>query len=372
MSWPTRWRLLCLLSVLVAPAWAWSGTGHLHVAMVAQKVLTESNRLQVRDLLHGDLVDFAHYEQKLHAQAAAPNSAACQFHSQTPEWKCQDGIGINGQVHCDGSESSHFSLLCALAYTFEKFAHDMLLVEFPKTDFIRMASGKVERFWTDLKANPELSGYAEMLTSPEDELRWLAIFLGDMHQPLHWLRGEHDYGRNLTVIHNGKEQSLYDFWEQELPLLFHMHNFQAAASRLKREQKLEPFNVHPSDVFAEWGRELSALACREIYGLPELAGASGAALRLNEEILQRWRALYEDLVLKAGFRLARTMRELLTHRKHAAGQQHGRGLHRPRRHAARHFAKNAVIAVPTVAALLLFFRFDFRGGVLALQKHLKT
>ncbi|OLQ04378.1 hypothetical protein AK812_SmicGene12525 [Symbiodinium microadriaticum] len=114
------------------------GTGHLHVAMVAQKVLTESNRLQVRDLLHGDLVDFAHYEQKLHAQAAAPNSAACHFHSQTPEWKCQDGIGINGQVHCDGSESSHFSLLCALAYTFEKFAHDMLLVEFPKTDFIRI------------------------------------------------------------------------------------------------------------------------------------------------------------------------------------------------------------------------------------------
>ena len=26
-----------------------------------------------------------------------------------------------------------------------------------------------------------------------------------------------------------------------------------APIRLKREQKLEPFNAHPSDVFAEWG-----------------------------------------------------------------------------------------------------------------------
>jgi hypothetical protein len=27
----------------------------------------------------------------------------------------------------------------------------------------------------------------------------------DMHQPLHWLRGDFEYGRNITVVAKGKE-----------------------------------------------------------------------------------------------------------------------------------------------------------------------
>ena len=36
--------------------------------------------------------------------------------------------------------------------------------------------------------------------------------LEDMHQPLHWLRGPSDYGRNITVVSRGEEFSLFDFW----------------------------------------------------------------------------------------------------------------------------------------------------------------
>ncbi|CAK9037621.1 unnamed protein product [Durusdinium trenchii] len=254
------WRALAIGTfILVHQTLAWSGEGHLQVALVAQHFLREKLRHKVKDLLKGDLVDFAHYEERL----TVANSTMCHFHHQSPEWQCGQGIGRQGKVHCDGSEAGYFSLLCAVGLTFQKFAHDALMQEYPKSDYFKMP--KPSDYWSNFKRLPEAAQYTEMLKTPEDELRWLAIFIGDMHQPLHWLRGDFDYGKNLTVVIRGQDHSLFDFWETELPMEFQLHDFAIFDRKGRMMKKLQHFSKHPGEVFATWGSDQSKVVCQQIY-----------------------------------------------------------------------------------------------------------
>ncbi|CAJ1382015.1 unnamed protein product, partial [Effrenium voratum] len=320
---------------------------------------------KVKELLKGNLVDFAHYEEKL--AAASPETVPFHFHRQQPEWRCGEGLGSQGQVHCDGSEASYFSLLCAVALTFERFTHDALLREYPKSDFFRMSMARSD-YWAELRALPQAKHYEEMLKSTEDELRWLAIFIGDMHQPLHWLLGTHEYGRNISVQSQGQAVSLFDYWETHLPQQFQQHDFTGAAR--KEKYKLEhfrQFKEHPHQMFAHWGQELAQVAC-DIYGdLPQEAADS--RIELSEAVREKWGKLYESLVLRGGERLAQAMKELLAHRKHADGHRHGRGhVHR---NSAKHLFHNLLLAVPTVLGWLWLLRWHFNGGMQAAKEHLK-
>eukprot|EP00913_Durusdinium_trenchii_P017685 g16624.t1 len=166
----------------------WTGTSQMceveaHVALVAQHFLREKLRHKVKDLLKGDLVDFAHYEERL----TVANSTMCHFHHQSPEWQCGQGIGRQGKVHCDGSEAGYFSLLCAVGLTFQKFAHDAVLAahsqwrrigsppshsslqfkrecsprmqEYPKSDYFKMP--KPSDYWSNFKRLPEAAQYTD-------------------------------------------------------------------------------------------------------------------------------------------------------------------------------------------------------------------
>lgn len=83
---------------------------------------------------------------------------------------------------------------------------------------------------------------------------------------------------------------------------------------------------------------------------------------MTTELTRRWRKLYEAQVLRAGERLAQVMVELLTHRKHAINQRHGRGHQHPRlRHQWRHLVTNVFIAVPTALLWLLLLHWHFHG-----------
>ena len=86
MSW-APWLLLPLAA-------AWSGEGHFQIAYVAQGFLREKLRRRVKEMLKGDLVDFAHYEDHL----TVPETAMCHFHHQNPEWQCGQGLGKAGKA----------------------------------------------------------------------------------------------------------------------------------------------------------------------------------------------------------------------------------------------------------------------------------
>lgn len=306
---------------------------------VAQGFLREKLRKKVKDMLKGDLVDFAHYEQKL----TVPETSMCHFHHQKPEWQCGQGIGRQGKVHCDGSEAGYFSLLCAVSLTFQKFSYDALMREYPQSDFFRMP---VSDYWSNFKQLPEAAHYSDMLKTPEDELRWLAIFVGDMHQQLHWLRGDFEYGRNITVVAKGKEYSLFDYWESQLPLDFQLNDFHGDPRMYK---KWHHFKEHPGEVFATWGSELSNKACDIYAALP----AGQTRIELSTENIHQWRKLYEALVLQAGERVAQLMSELLMHRKHEAGHKNGRGLHHPRVSGTKNLLTNLLLGIPTVLLWLV-------------------
>lgn len=333
---------------------AWSGEGHLQVALVAQHFLREKLRHKVKDLLKGDLVDFAHYEERL----TVANSTMCHFHHQSPEWQCGQGIGRQGKVHCDGSEAGYFSLLCAVGLTFQKFAHDALMQEYPKSDYFKMP--KPSDYWSNFKRLPEAAQYTEMLKTPEDELRWLAIFIGDMHQPLHWLRGDFDYGKNLTVVIRGQDHSLFDFWETELPMEFQLHDFAIFDRKGRMMKKLQHFSKHPGEVFATWGSDQSKVVCQQIYDKLNVTQGQTRVV-LDTETVRQWRILYETQVLEAGERLAQVMAELLMHRKHAAGHKHGRGSHHPKLSTTHHLVTNVAIAIPTVLLWLLALHWHLEG-----------
>ena len=345
MSWRSWWTVVSLLTF--HQTFAWSGEGHFQIALVAEGYLREKLRKKVRGLLKGDLVDFAHYEEKITAKL--PETGSCHFHHQTPEWTCDGGIGRQGKVHCDGSEAGYFSLLCGVSLTFQKFAHDALMQEYPKSDYFRM---RISDYW----GNFEGAKYAEMLKTPEDELRWLAIFIGDMHQPLHWLRGDFEYGRNMTIVVKGQEYSLFEYWERELPQLFKLNDFHGDPRMYK---KWHHFKEHPAQIFSTWGIEQSSKAC-DIYANLKGLGSGGSRVEVDTKTILQWRKDYEALVLQAGERLAQVMSELLTHRKHEAGHKHGRGLHHPHS-SAKHLVTNTLLAIPTVLLWLVGLHWHYQG-----------
>merc|ERR1719210_2851002 len=110
-----------------------------------------------------------------------PETDTLHWHHQDPEWTCggRGGLGDKeGHVRCDGHGAENGSLFCALAFFFEHFAHDALLKEFPKPK-------------EPIGTPASLQALEKVPTSdqtPSNFLRWLVILVGDLHQPLHWLR----------------------------------------------------------------------------------------------------------------------------------------------------------------------------------------
>merc|ERR1719160_2040383 len=111
---------------------------------------------------------------------------------------------------CEGKRGGEFaesdSLFCASAYFFEHFAHDALLKAYPKPKFPIGTPKKLA----------VVDSLPKSEQTPAHYLRWLVMLLGDMHQPLHWLR-EHDFGNDIKVRYKGEEFSLRSFWEVEIP-----------------------------------------------------------------------------------------------------------------------------------------------------------
>merc|ERR1711879_199225 len=158
-------------------------------------------------MLKGDITEFAGWEQSMTAKF--PETDVLHWHRQEPEWRCSKPGEVNTDgrlshfgdkarhIQCNGYGAERSSLFCALAYFFEQFAHDALLKEYPKP---KEPTNTPDRLTA-------LSKVPKSELHPSTYLRWLATLIGDLHQPLHWL-GDHRYGKDLTVVYNGRQQSL--------------------------------------------------------------------------------------------------------------------------------------------------------------------
>uniref|UniRef100_A0A7S4PT76 Uncharacterized protein n=1 Tax=Alexandrium monilatum TaxID=311494 RepID=A0A7S4PT76_9DINO len=396
-----RWRLAtaCLL-VRWGSGDAWSIEGHERIGRIAQGLLFGKHRDQIRTLMHADVIDVSGWEQAMTAKY--PETDRLHWHHQDPEWTCDDRGGLGdkgGHVRCDGKGAESGSLFCALAYFFEHFAHDALLNEFPKPK---------EPIGTPASL-PVLSKVPGSEQKPANFLRWLVILVGDLHQPLHWLR-LHGYGADVTVRYKGHERSLLKFWEEYLP-----HHVQKLEAGTHPDQTDKEYGARkqawehkmPTELFRDWAKETAEKLCVEVYAPMTVNHADGTRVEspfeLTDELFSKWVKIAEDLMALGGERLAFVLNEIIEHRRHKEAHSHGRGL--PSRkiavglekvsgHGAAHkldpklllrqlaieerrrsrtgLAYNAIIAVIVVPTLLFALQWHANSGVnLRLREHLK-
>eukprot|EP00927_Polykrikos_kofoidii_P087018 TRINITY_DN9931_c0_g1_i1.p1 TRINITY_DN9931_c0_g1~~TRINITY_DN9931_c0_g1_i1.p1 ORF type:complete len:405 (-),score=48.99 TRINITY_DN9931_c0_g1_i1:50-1198(-) len=339
------------------PVDAWSPLGHERIARIAQELLQGKKRDQIRTMQHGDLVDLSIWEKNM--TQLFPDTDVLHWHHQNPEWTCMSRLGDKeGHIRCDGHGAEAGSLFCALAYFFESFSHNKIMEAYPaphepiNTPKSLLALGKVPA--TYLK--------------PSSYLRWLGILIGDLHQPLHWMR-DHDYGRKVTVKWENKEYSLLSFWEDFLPsqVTSPIPAMEVLEAKYK-ERVVDWKHKVPTELFREWGMETAEHVC-EVYTKMEKNHADGSrgidpVVHLTQDMYTQWRRMYEDRTVMAGQRLAFVLLDILDHKKHHHAHQEGRGLHLRaalKKRWRQNFLVNLGIGCVNIPLLLLGFRLHAGG-----------
>lgn len=311
-----RWLLLPWL--LARGCSAWGVEGHERINRVAQGLLFGKHRDQIRTLMHSDVIDVAGFEKTMTAKY--PQTDRLHWHHQDPEWACDGRGGLGdkgGHVRCDGKGAEAGSLFCALAYFFEHFAHDALLNEFPKPQ---------EPINTPANL-PVLENVPSKDLTAANYLRWMSILVGDLHQPLHWLR-QHGYGAEVEVRYKGQSLSLLQFWEEYIP-----RNLPKLEGDQKKDYKAQKHNWGkkvPTELFRDWAKETAERLCREVYAPMTVNHADGTRVEspfeLSDELFSKWSDMAQELMSVGGERLAFVLNEIIEHRRHKEAQSHGRGL----------------------------------------------
>lgn len=346
-----RWSLCVFAARLAfrhAGVSAWNPDGHERIARIADPLLTGKHRDQIRTMMHGGLIDLANFEETMLKQF--PGLKGMHFHRQSPEWSCGKKFGLGddtGHLRCDDHGAERGSLLCAMAYFFEHFADENLLMEYekPKEPIETPQSLKV------LKAFVPASGL-----SSQNYLRWLVILLGDLHQPLHWLQ-EHQFGKDVMIEYQGEFWTLYAFWEEYLPRHFHplqegLHPevssrsgaggvqdaVKSTVAQVLSKTYKDEYGVlrkgwehkAPTELFREWAKEEAAKVCEEVYQPMTVNHADGprvdSPFKLTEELFQKWLVLAEGLTALAGERLAFILNDIIEHKRHKEAHAEGRAL----------------------------------------------
>lgn len=339
LTMPTRQRHLsrCLTGLFLLKQCfdvsAWGVAGHERLNRIAQSLLHGKHTDQIRTMMHSDVIDVASWEKEMTKQY--PETELLHWHSQVPEWTC-DAKGVEKTEHlrCDGKGAEESSLFCAAAFFFEHFADDVLLKEYP-TPKTPIDTPKEIRLLkqVNMEKLPNLEGKKRRNIKPAFYLRWLTGLIGDLHQPLHWLKDK-DYGREVNVVYKNELYSLLDFWEDFLP-----KNLPEppSVSKLDLEYKAQYHdwgNRPPPELFREWAGEMSSKVCAEIYGPMYVNHADGSRtiekpFNITEDVFLKWQTLASQVIQEGGERLALVYLDIIEHRRHKAAQKEGRGLMPP-------------------------------------------
>jgi hypothetical protein len=332
-------------------------------------------------MLKGDLTEFTDFEDKMTSKY--PMTAAIHEHRQRPEWTCAGddekytkvNIGdSNGHMSCDARGADKSSLFCALAYIFDHFAHDAVLEAYPEPK---------QPVLTPKSLIP-LEGLTKAELKPSQLLRWLAMLVADIHQPLHLQRGKNDFGRLLRVSYQGEESTLSEFWEN-MPKRLNSLPSKKTLQRQFESRAPAWWDKRPTELFREWMNETSMILCHDILATlhnhnsdHHFPDESIATVTISEEVFQKWRQLAEDLTTLSGQRLAFLLSDILVHRKHNHAQKEGRGHRHAKRNSGRDFLINLAIAAVLVPSLWMLFRrheqnpnFGLDFGSIGLSVHAK-
>eukprot|EP00747_Dinoflagellata_sp_TGD_P112817 gnl/TRDRNA2_/TRDRNA2_171564_c0_seq1.p1 gnl/TRDRNA2_/TRDRNA2_171564_c0~~gnl/TRDRNA2_/TRDRNA2_171564_c0_seq1.p1 ORF type:complete len:409 (+),score=89.56 gnl/TRDRNA2_/TRDRNA2_171564_c0_seq1:40-1266(+) len=388
------WLLCAVVQWRVATAW--SPASHERIARIALSILKEKQVAQIQKMLGGDLVSLSTWEKEMTEKH--PATDILHWHRQSPEWTCEATPSINaaqteiqkrnasGQIfmnvsnvfsslstvlralggndkhiQCDDKTAEEGSLYCALAYFFYHFAHDALLKEYSPPYRPINVPEKL----------PTLEKLQSVELTPKHYLRWLVILIGDLHQPLHWLR-EHDYGREVKVIYKGEKYTLLNFFEEivpkKLPAKLRTEELKGVYAR-KRPQMLART---PPELFRDWAKEVAGALCTRVYAPMEVTHANGTmkidkidGFEVSDDTFNKWLKIIEDNIDSAGVRLAYVLTDILEHRRHKIYHKEGR-VRAHMRGWKKHWKKNLIIAVILVPSILGLLTVHERSGGLSI------
>lgn len=315
-----RCRWLCWFC-LGAAARAWSPEGHERIARICDMLLEGVQKDKVRSILQSDLIDMSDWEHK-----EIEEMTECEkllYHKQDYKWNCQSGKGIGteaGLLQCDGNGAEPESLLCGFAYFWDAYVEDKHLKGFPRP---------VTPIQTPVRGGIDcIYHYPQERMTPENWMRWVVMFIGDMHQPMHWAT-QYSFGKQIIVYWEGDEMSLYDFWET-----FIARNVSSVKGKwlnLPAEEEVkqdytdrfpEWSKFNPVDLVRDWAQDVSQLLCGEVFGPLEENKADGSRTvknryKLQEEVVKNWIEMAKKLQKLAAERLAFLFNDILEHRKSA-------------------------------------------------------
>jgi hypothetical protein len=189
-----------------------------------------------------------------------------------------------------------------------------------------------------------LEGIPASEQTPADYLKWIVILVGDLHQPLHWLK-DHDHGKDVKIRYKDTEYTLQQFWEDYLPN--HLEQTRDAFI----DEKV--FSVHakvwahklPTELFRDWAAEVAEKLCTDVYAPMTVNHADGRRVEspftLNDELFEKWVKMAEELLQLSGERLAFVLNEIIEHKRHKEAGREGRGL--PTKRVAVDVEKKAAV-----------------------------
>jgi hypothetical protein len=250
---------LCILVLLnAAPAWAWGPLGHRVIARIAEREAGEKARSRLRFYLGKEVAaeDAAMWANDIHAER--PETARWHFIQIPP-----NAVELDIAQHCP--------------------AGDCITVKLREFEGIARLG---------IRERSEI----------EEALKFLLHLAADLHQPLHAGYAEDQGGKDIPVVLDGREMSLYDAWESAL--VQRLGDDDAAiAERLAQsatsEQKAHWREGNPRD----WTWESHLLAVRMAYG----ALPSGTPKQLGGDYLAQSHQVIEEQLMKAGVRLAKIL-----------------------------------------------------------------
>lgn len=343
------------------PGTCWDNPTHVFIAKLAEILLPQKSKKQLRKLMEQSLPDtatWAHWATK-----TFPATEELHFQPQHEDWVCSilhldKEPSLCHGVH--GSPHDPHCLYSALHYFHEQFAHPELLKEF------KFEAQKVPSL-------PNLADHVppELLTDAGN-LKWLQGLTADMHQPLHWGMKSNDYGRQIKVVYGEGSQrietTLYDFWETVLPR-------EAAKDEERLVKHLQESYTKRQDAWKHhlfprnlkyWSEDLVRKACLNIYDHLRQSPTPPAGqehsketntlknpFTVDENLFQQWKHMAGELLVIASQRTVHSLLDVLEHRKHVLHHKDGRGRHHVKKYWVENLAKNLAVTSTLVPLLLL-------------------
>jgi S1/P1 Nuclease len=304
---------------------AWNETGHMTVALIAYRQLSDHQKQQIATILkqhphyalflNKDVPDGVNVDEWAFVKAAT-----------WPDWvrpsRPGDPMFKNASITHFHHGPWHYIDIPYIAD--EKSSH---------IDPTSLPARQEPNILTALDENLKLLQADQ--TSPADRavaLCWLEHLIGDVHQPLHaatlysadFPKG--DQGGNLLDVRaNGYVMRLHTFWDDLLGITDSYVQVDFLASNILAEPQCDPTRMseYKSDTtFSSWADESYRDAVGVVYlngrlhGLPEVPNATTRPAAddvptLPESYMMTARELAERRVALAGFRLADQLKALL-------------------------------------------------------------